>query len=95
MGEQVANNKEMQELMYLKLDKGKWYILSEPKSPGLVKKEYLPIGNRLVYPKKWGRKKAANVLLNYLTKDNELMKEQAEERLVYLYNLTNEVNDWK
>ena len=95
MGEQVANNKEMQELMYLKLDKGKWYILSEPKSPGLVKKEYLPIGNRLVYPKKWGRKKAANVLLNYLTKDNELMKEQAEERLEYLYNLTNEVKDWK
>ena len=95
MGEQVANNKEMQELMYLKLDKGKWYILSEPKSPGLVKKEYLPIGNRLVYPKKWGRKKAANVLLNYLTKDNEVMKEQAEERLEYLYKLTNEVNDWK
>ena len=95
MGEQVANNKEIQQLMYLKLDKGKWYILSEPKSPGLVKKEYLPIGNRLVYPKKWGRKKAANVLLNYLTKDNELMKEQAEERLEYLYNLTNEVNDWK
>ena len=60
-----------------------------------MKKEYLPIGNRLVYPKKWGRKKAANVLLNYLTKDNELMKEQAEERLEYLYNLTNEVNDWK
>ena len=95
MGEQVANNKEIQQLMYLKLDKGKWYILSEPKSPGLVKKEYLPIGNRLVYPKKWGRKKAANVLLNFLTKDNELMKEQAEERLEYLYNLTNEVNDWK
>ena len=89
MGEQVANNKEMQELMYLKLDKGKWYILSEPKSPGLVKKEYLPIGNRLVYPKKWGRKKAANVLLNYLTKDNELMKEQ---RLEYLYKLKEENN---
>ena len=95
MGIQVANNKEMQMVMYLHLDKGKWYILSEPKSNGLVKKVYLPIGNRLVYPKKWGRKKAADILLNHLIKDNTLMKELAEERLEYLNNLTNEVKDWK
>lgn len=95
MGEQVANNREAQEVMYLHQDNGKWYILSEPKSPGLVKREYLPMGNRLVYPKKWGRKKAAEVLLNHLIKDNELIKELAEERLVYLNNLSNEVKDWK
>ena len=95
MGEQVANNREAQEVMYLHQSDGKWYILSEPKSPGLVKKEYIPIGNRLVYPKKWGRKKAAEVLLNHLIKDNELIKELAEERLVYLNNLSNEVKDWK
>ena len=81
--------------MYLHEKDGVWYILSEPKSPGLVKKEYIPVGNRLVYPKKWGRKKAAEVLLNHLIKDNELIKELAEERLVYLNNLSNEVNDWK
>lgn len=95
MGIQVANNKESQMVMYLHLDKGKWYILSEPKSNGLVKKVYLPIGNRLVYPKKWGRKKAADILLNHLIKDNTLMKELAEERLEYLHKLTNEVKDWK
>tara|TARA_B100000497_G_C7617526_1_gene370927 strand:+ start:589 stop:933 length:345 start_codon:yes stop_codon:yes gene_type:complete len=95
MGIQVANNKESQMVMYLHLDKGKWYILSEPKSKGLVKKEYLPIGNRLVYPKKWDRKKAADILLNHLIKDNTLMKELAEERLEYLHKLTNEVKDWK
>ena len=95
MGEQVANNREAQEVMHLHQDNGKWYILSEPKSPGLVKREYLPMGNRLVYPKKWGRKKAAEVLLNHLIKDNELIKELAEERLVYLNNLSNEVKDWK
>lgn len=95
MGIQVANNKESQMVMYLHLDKGKWYILSEPKSKGLVKKEYIPIGNRLVYPKKWGRKKAADILLNHLIKDNTLMKELAEERLEYLHKLTNEVKDWK
>ena len=95
MGEQVANNREAQEVMYLHQSDGKWYILSEPKSPGLVKREYLPMGNRLVYPKKWGRKKAAEVLLNHLIKDNELIKELAEERLVYLNNLSNEVKNWK
>jgi hypothetical protein len=95
MGEQVANNRETQEVMHLHQKDGKWYILSEPKSPGLVKKEYLPIGNRLVYPKKWGRKKAATVLLNHLIKDNELIKELAEERLEYLNNLSNEVKNWK
>ena len=95
MGEQVANNRETQEVMYLHEENGKWYILSEPKSPGLVKKEYVPIGNRLVYPKKWGRKKAATVLLNHLIRDNELIKELAEERLEYLNNLNNEVKNWK
>jgi hypothetical protein len=95
MGEQVANNREMQMVMYLHYENDKWYILSEPKSTGLVKKEYIPIGNRLVYPKKWGRKKAAEVLLQHLINDNERTKAQAEERLEYLYKLNNEVEDWK
>ena len=95
MGEQVANNRDMQMVMYLHFENDKWYILSEPKSTGLVKKEYIPIGNRLVYPKKWGRKKAAEVLLQHLINDNERTKSQAEERLEYLYKLNNEVEDWK
>jgi len=95
MGEQVANNREMQMVMYLRFENDKWYILSEPKSSGLVKKEYIPIGNRLVYPKKWGRKKAAEVLLKSLIDDNERTKSQAEERLEYLYKLNKEVEDWK
>ena len=94
MGQQVANNREMQEVMYLHQDKGKWYILSEPKSPGLVKKEYLPIGNRLVYPKKWGRKRAAEVLLNALISDSEKVCEKANERLSYLRTLSEEVKEW-
>ena len=94
MGTQVANNREAQEVMYLHQDKGKWYILSEPKSPGLVKKEYVPIGNRLVYPKKWGRKRAAEVLLQHLIDDNEAVKSMAEERLKYLYTLMEDVNQW-
>jgi len=85
----------MQEVMYLRQDNGKWYILSEPKSPGLVKKEYLPIGTRLVYPKKWGRKKAAEVLLEALISDSEKVCETANKRLEVLRGLSSEVNEWK
>ena len=94
MGNQVANNREMQEVMFLHEEDGKWYILSEPKSPGLIKKEYIPIGNRLVYPKKWGRKKAAEVLLNHLVSENEKICDAAKERLAYLTSLKDEVDTW-
>lgn len=94
MSKQVANNREMQEVMYLHQDKGEWYILSEPKSPGLIKKDYTPIGNRLVYPKKWGRKRAAEVLVNHLISENERLCNSAKERLEYLNKLKEDVNTW-
>ena len=94
MSNQVANNRETQEVMFLRLEKGKWYILSEPKSPGLIKKEYTPIGNRLVYPKKLGRKKAAEVLLNHQISENERLFNAAKERLEYLNKLKEDVDTW-
>jgi len=81
--------------MYLHEKDGVWYILSEPKSPGLVKKEYIPMGNRLVYPKKWGRKRAAEVLLSSLIEDNERICLVAKEKLEILVKLKEEVKDWK
>jgi len=94
MGEQVANNREQQEVMYLRQKDGEWYILSEPKSPGLVKKEYVPIGNKLVYPKKWGRKKAAEVFLHHLIDDNIKTRDTAENRLKILNRLWEDVKVW-
>ena len=94
MGEQVANNREAQEVMYLHQSDGKWYILSEPKSPGLVKREYLPMGNRLVYPKKWGRKRAAEVLLSHQIMENEKIMDVTLDRLEYLKKLEKEVEEW-
>ena len=85
MGEQVAQNTEQQMRMYLKEDKGEWYILSEPKSQGLIRKEYIPIGNSFVYPKKWGREKAVEVFLNHHIEEVERMKVGLEDRLT-LYN---------
>ena len=94
MSKQVANNREMQEVMFLRLEKGKWYILSSPKSPGLIKKEYTPIGNRLVYPKKWGRKRAAEVLLSHQIMENEKIMDVTLDRLEYLKKLEKEVEEW-
>ena len=94
MSKQVANNREMQEVMFLRLEKGKWYILSEPKSPGLIKKEYTPIGNRLVYPKKWGRKRAEEVLLSHQIMENEKIMDVTLDRLEYLKKLEKEVEEW-
>ena len=94
MGEQVANNREQQEVMHLREKDGEWYILSEPKSPGLVKSEYVPIGNKLVYPKKWGRKKAAEVLLHHLINDNIKTRDTADKRLKILNRLWEDVKVW-
>ena len=78
MGEQVANNKEQQMVAYLKEVDGVWYILTEPKSNGLIKPEYLPVGNRLVFPKKWGRKKGALHLLQHMETQQRTILQQAE-----------------
>jgi len=94
MSNQVANNRETQEVMFLRLEKGKWYILSEPKSPGLIKKDYTPIGNRLVYPKKWGRKQAAEVLLGFQIDEVEKIVKVSNDRLEYLNELKKEVDTW-
>lgn len=87
MGEQVANNSEPQKIMFLHNEDGVWYLLEEEKKDGLIKSEYLPIGNSLVYPKKWDRKKAAIHFLNYLIDDVEKIKEDADKRLTILKNL--------
>jgi hypothetical protein len=79
MGEQVANNREQQNLLYLKEVDGSWYLLEEPKGSGLIKKEYIPMGNRLVYPKKWSREKAVEVFLNHMIEQQHKIIKNANE----------------
>jgi len=83
MGEQVANNRTLHCVMELFTDeKGDYYLVTQPQSrPALIKGEYLPIGNRLVYPKKWGRRKAAEVLITHMIKDMESVIKGATDRL--------------
>jgi hypothetical protein len=79
MGEQVANNREQQNLLYLKEVDGSWFLLEEPKGAGLIKKEYIPMGNRLVYPKKWGREKAVEVFINHMIEQQHKIINKANE----------------
>lgn len=79
MGEQVANNREQQNLLYLKEVDGEWYLLEEPKGSGLIKKEYIPMGNRLVYPKKWSREQAVEVFLNHIVEQQHKIIKNANE----------------
>jgi len=79
MGEQVANNREQQNLLYLKEVDGEWFLLEEPKGSGLIKKEYIPMGNRLVYPKKWSREQAVEVFLNHIVEQQHKIIKNANE----------------
>lgn len=79
MGEQVANNRELQNLLYLKEVDGVWFLLEQNKGSGLIKKEYIPMGNRLVYPKKWGREKAVEVFLKHMKQQQTKIIDSAYE----------------
>lgn len=92
MGEQVANNREQQNLLYLKEVDGSWYLLEEPKGAGLIKKEYIPMGNRLVYPKKWGREKAVEVFLNHMIEQQHKIIKNANEWITIVGQLADREN---
>jgi len=64
-GEQVASNKAMHCNMQLfENPDGEYYpVVEKMERPALVRGEYHPIGNRFNYPKQWGKKYAAKVLL--------------------------------
>lgn len=62
MGRQVANNrKEHHQLIY----KGGGEIEFKPYGLSLIRKQYIPIGNLLIYPATWSKEEAVEVFLNY------------------------------
>lgn len=89
MGEQVADNTEMQYTTTLKIsDKGSFYVeTSSRANRGLIKKEYKPTGKTLVYPSEWGKEKGARVLVNSLIEDQTNIIEQAKSNIEKLENL--------
>jgi hypothetical protein len=61
----------------------------------LIRGEYLPVGNRLQFPNKWGKKEAALYLLESKIADTKKGIEEAEielEKLERCLLLTKEIN---
>jgi hypothetical protein len=62
VGRQVANNrKEHHQLIYK--DGGE--IEFRPYGLSLIRKQYIPVGNLLIYPATWSKEQAVEVFLNY------------------------------
>ena len=90
-----AKNVERQDMLYLHTENQKTYLLYKKHGNGLVRKEYQPRGNQLIYPSKWGRKKAGEHFLKYMIEDEEKLLQETKERLKLLYNLKEEVKTWE
>jgi len=96
MGEQVANNTELQYRTSLVEKDGKYYAVTDPNSKkGAIRGEYIPYGTTLVYPKKWGMKKGSLELVDHLIQDQEKLLQSAQKRLEHLKKLQSEISEWK
>lgn len=85
----IKNTYEMQVRAELhKREDGLVYITHIPIPQQKVKRsEYLPIGQTLTYPKKWGKEEGERVLVEHLIGDLERIIEDAQSRLSDLYPL--------
>jgi len=95
-GEQVASNKAMHCNMQLfENSDGEYYpVVEKMEVPALVRGEYYPIGNRFNYPKQWGKKYAAKVLLENKIKVQQDILEQAELELSKLQRCLESIQQW-
>ena len=97
MGEQIAYNKCPHSYVELfENESGEYYPVCQPiETPGLIRGEYIPIGSRLQYPTKWGRKKASITLLEHKIADKEKQLHEAQTELAKLSECLAKVQDWE
>ena len=96
MGEQVANNKGEHCNVELFLnEQGEYYPVTQCMDKyTLIRSEYIPFGNTLQYPKKWGKKKGALELLNFRIADKQRVLADAQMELELLTACRDKVNEW-
>ncbi|NBV14915.1 MAG: hypothetical protein EBS07_12755 [Sphingobacteriia bacterium] len=74
---------------------GEYYPVTDCQGKlNLIRSEYHPIGNRLQYPKKWGRKRAATLLLEHKIKVERDTIESAQAELAKLERCLSDVQGW-
>ena len=95
-GVQLANNKAMHCNMQLfENPDGEYYpVVDRMEQPTLVRGEYIPIGNRFHYPKVWGRKYAATILLEHKIKIEQDIIATAQKELGKLQRCLDSIKDW-
>jgi hypothetical protein len=97
MGEQVAWNKCPHSIVELfENPAGEYYpVVQRMDTPALIRGEYIPIGSRLQYPTKWGRKKGATILLEHKIQDKQKQLKEAESELAKLSACLENVHLWE
>jgi hypothetical protein len=60
----------------------------------LIRGEYIPIGNHFQYPKNWGKRKGAIILLEHRIEDKRKQLLEAESEIAKLTACLDKVKEW-
>ena len=95
-GEQVANNRTMHgQIQLFENESGEYYpVVDWDTVPKVVRGEYHPIGNRIQFPKVWGRRYASILLLEHKIADAKRTISNAERELTKLEVCLSNVKEW-
>ena len=96
MGEQIANNRcEHCNVELHTNDAGEYYpVVNRLDKHTLMRGEYIPVGNHLQYPRNWGKKKGATILLQTRIEDKLRVLKDTQEELSKLQACLEKVNEW-
>jgi hypothetical protein len=95
-GKQIATNTTMHGTIQLfENEAGEYYpVVDWDSKPTLVRGEYYPLGNRIQFPKQWGRREGATILLEYKIEDCKRTILDAETELAKLERCLSNVKEW-
>jgi hypothetical protein len=96
MGEQIAYNKcEHCNVELFETEAGEYYpVVNRMDKFTLIRGEYHPIGNRFQYPRNWGKKKGATILLETRIADKLKVLEDTQKELSKLQACLEKVQEW-
>ena len=96
MGEQIAYNKcEHCNVELHTNDSGEYYpVVNRLDKFTLIRGEYIPIGNHFQYPRNWGKKRGATILLETRIADKIRVLEDTQAELSKLQACLEKVNEW-
>jgi hypothetical protein len=96
MGEQIANNRaEHCNIQLHTNESGEYYpVVNRMEKHTLIRGEYIPIGNHFQYPKNWGKRKGAIILLEHRIRDKQKQLLEAESEITKLTACLDKVKEW-